>query len=180
MSLAKTMFLIPLAAFAAYAVEIPAGTEVDVRLGQTISSAKAKSGENWDGTLAANLVISGRTVAKKGAPVRGKVVNAQASGRLSGKAEIALQLTGITINGETTPVVTASVTDVGGGHAKRNTALAGGGAAAGAIIGAIAGGGRGAAIGAGAGAAAGTGGAAATGKKDVSFPVETVLTFVVR
>jgi hypothetical protein len=180
MSLQKTMLLIPLAALAAYAVEIPSGTKVEIRLGQTISSAKARSGDNWDGTLASNLVVRNRTIAKKGAPVRGKVVEAQASGRLSGKAELALQLTSITVDGASVPVVTGSVTDTGGGHAKRNGALIGGGAAAGAIIGAVAGGGRGAAIGAGAGAAAGTGGAAATGKKDITFPVETVLTFVVR
>jgi len=53
----------------------------------------------------------------------------------------------------------------------------GGGAAAGAIIGAIAGGGKGAAIGAGVGAAAGTGVAAATGKKDAKVESEAVLTW---
>ena len=54
------------------------------------------------------------------------------------------------------------------------------GLAAGAIIGGIIGGGKGAAIGAGSGGAVGAGGAAATGKKDVKFPVETVLTFIIR
>jgi len=53
----------------------------------------------------------------------------------------------------------------------------GGGSGAGAAIGAAAGGGKGAAIGAAIGAAAGTVGAAATGKKDISFPSETVLRF---
>jgi hypothetical protein len=108
------------------------------------------------------------------------VVDARGSGRLSGKADLQLQLVSIVIDEKSVPVETASVGQEGGGHGKRNGALIGGGAALGAIIGAAAGGGKGAAIGTGAGAAAGTGGAAATGKKDVAFPVETMLTFTVR
>jgi hypothetical protein len=54
----------------------------------------------------------------------------------------------------------------------------GGGAAAGAIIGAIAGGGKGAAIGAGVGAVAGTGVAAATGKQPAELESEAVVTWV--
>ena len=46
--------------------------------------------------------------------------------------------------------------------------------------GALAGGGTGALIGAGAGAAAGTGVAVLTGKKNVSIPAETLLTFALR
>jgi len=65
----------------------------------------------------------------------------------------------------------------GKSHAKSNTTKIGGGAAAGAIIGAIAGGGKGAAIGAGAGAAAGTGVAAATGKQEAVIPAEQAIPF---
>jgi len=160
----------------AQAARIPAGTNVTVRLGQTISSASAKSGDNWSGTLVEPIVVSGRTVARKGAPVVGKVVEAKASGRLSGKALIELQVT--SING--IQVISDTFSSEGGGHAGRNAKAIGGTAAAGAVIGALAGGGKGAAIGAGAGAAAGTTGAAITGKKDIRFPVETVLEFTIR
>ena len=165
-----------LAAYAVQAAEIPAGTSVSVRLGQTISSEKARSGDNWDGTVSSDVLVDGRIVARRGDPVQGKVAEAQASGRLSGTAVLKLQLT--SVNG--IPVVTDTVSEQGGGHKGRNVKAAGGTAAVGAIIGAIAGGGKGAAIGAGAGAAAGTAGAAATGKKGIKFPVETVLTFTVR
>jgi hypothetical protein len=181
MTFLKHSWMIGFAAAAiSMAAAIPAGTEVQVRLGQTIKSNKAKSGDVWAGTLASDLVVGGKTIAKRGANVRGRVVDAEASGRLSGVAQLALQLTSVTIDGKETPVLTENVTEAGGNHNKRNAALIGGGAAAGAIIGALAGGGKGAAIGAGAGGAAGTGGAAATGKKDISFPVESILTFVVR
>ncbi len=161
-------------ALVAQAQTIPSGTSVSVRLGQTISSDKARSGDTWAGTLRQDVVVDGRMVARRGDPVRGRVVDAKASGRLSGTALLALQLT--SINGA--PVTTSTVSRKGGSHKGRDAGAIGGTAAAGAIIGALAGGGKGAAIGAGAGA--GTAGAAATGKKDIRIPVETILTFRVR
>lgn len=180
MTFFKHALLAGLTSVISLAATIPAGTSIQIRLGQTIKSDKARSGDVWAGTLASDLVVNGKTLAKRGAPVHGRVVDAEASGRLSGVAKIALQLTSVTMNGSEEPVLTDNVSEAGGNHNKRNGALIGGGAAVGAIIGAIAGGGKGAAIGAGAGGAAGTGGAAATGKKDVTFPVETILTFVTR
>jgi hypothetical protein len=152
------------------------GSQIRVRLGQTISSSQAKSGDTWSGTLESNVKVNGKTVARKGDPVEGKVVTAKASGRLSGTAVLELQLT--SINGQ--PVSTETVGSQGGGHKGRDAGAIGGGAAAGAIIGALAGGGKGAAIGAGSGAAVGTAGAAATGKKDISYNVESILTFTTR
>lgn len=167
---------IALAASLVAASRLPSGTEIRVRLGQTISSDKARSGDTWNGTLASDLRVDGKTIGRKGDPVEGRVVDAKASGRLEGTAVLDMQLT--SVNG--TPVNTETVNSQGGSHKGRNTKAIGGTAAAGAIIGAIAGGGKGAAIGAGAGAGAGTAGAAAGGKKDVRYRVETVLTFVVR
>jgi hypothetical protein len=156
--------------------QIPAGTPISVRLGQTISSETARSGDRWTGTVYERVVVDGRTVAHRGDPVRGRVVNAKASGHLSGTALLELQLTSV----KGIRVTTNIVSDQGKGHKGRNAKAIGGGAAAGAVIGALAGGGAGAAIGAGAGAAVGTAGAAATGKKNVTFPVETILDFTVR
>ena len=55
--------------------------------------------------------------------------------------------------------------------------MVGGGAGGGALIGGLAGGGKGAAIGALVGAGAGTVGAALTGKRDITLPAESALSF---
>ena len=168
--------LAAMSALVAGAESIPSGTSVSVRLGQTISSDKARAGDSWAGTLSNDVVVDGRVVARRGDAVQGRVVDAKASGRLSGTALLSLQLA--SINGAT--VRTSTVSRTGGSHKGRDAGAIGGTAAAGAIIGALAGGGKGAAIGAGAGAGVGTAGAAATGKKDIRIPVETILTFRVR
>lgn len=107
--------------------EIPAGTVVSVRLGRTISSERARSGERWTGTVYHRVVVNGVTVAKRGDPVDGTVVNAKASGRLSGTALLELQLN--SVNG--IPVITSTVSSEGKKHKGRNAKAIGGGAVAG-------------------------------------------------
>jgi hypothetical protein len=92
-------------------------------------------------------------------------------------AQLALTLASIEVEGQMYDVVASSYARQGSSHAKRNTALIGGGAAGGALLGAVIGGKKGAAIGAGAGAGGGTATAYATGKQDIVLPAETRLSF---
>jgi hypothetical protein len=158
-------------------VTLPAGTVVNVRLQNSVSSATASSGQSFDAVLDEPLVVNGKTVAPRGAAVNGRVVEAKSSGRLHDSGYLRLTLSAITINGKSVPVETSSLFAKGANHNKRNAALIGGGAGAGALIGGLAGGGKGALIGGLVGAGAGTGGAYATGKKDVAFSAERRLTF---
>jgi hypothetical protein len=159
-------------------VTMKSGTTVSVRLLQTISSRSAKPGDEFDAELATPVIVDGKTVFPKSARVRGRVVSAKDSGRLQDPGFLRLSLDAIqTESGKWVNIETSSISAKGQAHTKRNLTLIGGGAGTGALIGAIAGGGKGAAIGAGVGAGAGTAGAYATGKKDVSFPAETKLTF---
>jgi hypothetical protein len=167
-------------ALAAAAQTIPAGTRLTVRVGSKISSGTAKTGDRFDANLAHALVVHGKTLAKVGAPVRGKVTSAKSSGRLHAPGELTLRLTSVRVNGRMIAISTTSYSAKGKGHTKSNVTKIGGGAAAGALIGALAGGGKGAAIGAGVGAGAGTGVAVATGKEEAVIPVEGALTFTTR
>ncbi len=153
---------------------LPAGTPVEVRLLSQIDSGQARDGDTFTATLAAPLTAQGRNLVAKDAQASGRVVKAVSSGRLKKPASLTLEL--VQVGGYN--VRTEPVTLDGKSHAGRNTALIGGGAAAGAIIGAIAGGGKGAAIGAAAGAGAGTATAYLTGKQELVLPVEMAIRFL--
>jgi hypothetical protein len=165
-------FAVALSAIA-YAATIPPGTPINVRLNSEISSGTAQVGQTFDGTLLNNVVANGRTIARSGATVRGKVTYVKQSGRLHEPGQLTLRLT--SIGGQM--VRTSGVHIEGKSHTKSNVTKIGGGAAAGAVIGALAGGGKGAAIGSVVGAGAGTGVAAATGKEEAVFPAESTVTF---
>jgi hypothetical protein len=161
----------------AAAQSIPAGTRITVRLGSQISSGSAKAGERWEGALARDLVAGGNTIAKQGDAVRGTVTFAKSSGRLHAPGKLTVRLTSVQAGGRTIPVQSSGYHVAGKDQTKSSVLKAGGGTAAGAVIGAIAGGGKGAAIGALAGGAAGTGVAAATGKREAVIPAESVIMF---
>ena len=165
-------------AMAAANVKIPAGTSVQVRITEKLSSETANVGDVFHGSLAVPVVANGRTLFPKGAIVTGEVVNVERSGRLSTPGELHLNLRTIRTGGRTYPVSVQTVVIKGESHTKSNVTKIGGGTAFGALIGAIAGGGKGAAIGAGVGAAAGTGVAAGTGRKPAEVQSEMVLAWV--
>ncbi|HXE89377.1 MAG TPA: hypothetical protein VNK82_00270 [Terriglobales bacterium] len=156
---------------------IPAGTPIAVRIIDELNSGKSKPGDTFRGTLERPIVSGSTALYPKGADVTGRVVAAKGSGRLTDPGILELELTSVSSGSKKSYITTEPFVIEGESHTKSNVTKIGGGAAAGAIIGAIAGGGKGAAIGAGVGAAAGTGVAAATGKKEASVESEAVLEF---
>jgi hypothetical protein len=156
---------------------LPEGTPIRVTVDETIASNQARSGDSFEASLAEPVVLDGKTVFPKGAKASGRVIEARESGRLQTPALLRIALRSVVVNGKTYDIETSSVSRAGSSHEKRNIEMIGGGAGVGALIGGIAGGGKGALIGAGAGAGAGTATAAVTGKKDITIPAETLLTF---
>lgn len=158
-------------------VILPEGTMISVTLDQALSSDDNNSGDGFDASVSAPIVVGGKTIVPQGARVRGLVVEAQSSGRLKTPGRLELTLTSIEVDGTRYDIDTIDARRSAKSHTKRNLIFIGGGTAAGAVIGAIVGGGVGAAVGSGIGAGGGTAVAAATGKMDVRLPAETRLSF---
>lgn len=158
-------------------VTVPAGTRVLIRMVDSVDSSKQRVGYRFTANLETNLQVDHTVVAPRGTTVYGRLVNARAAGRMSGAAELTLELTDIVINGTAYPIVTSVYEVRSQGQGGKTAGRIVGGTGLGALIGGIAGGGKGAAIGAAAGAATGTTVSAATKGKQVSVPSESLLEF---
>ncbi len=159
-------------------ITVPSGTELDVRLSDTIDTGRTSEGAAFQGTLASPLTVNGVEIAPINSSVTGRVTHVVSSGRLNRPAELSLTLTSLTLpGGQAVDITTSTWREKAASHKKRDAEMIGGGAGVGALIGALAGKGKGAAIGAAVGAGAGTAGAAITGKKEIVLGPETRLTF---
>ncbi len=156
---------------------VPAGTTIMVRMIDSVNSDTNRVGDRFRASLEENLMVGDVLVAPKGADVYGRLEGAKEAGRLAGKSELHLELTGIMINQKIQPIVTGEYAVAGKSRGANTAKKVGGGAALGAVIGAIAGGGKGAAIGAGVGAGAGTTIQVLTRGEQVRVPSETLLEF---
>ena len=158
-------------------VELRSGTVVAVRLSRALSTVRNRTGDTFQATLDEPLVVGDKEVLARGTRFTGHVTRSAASGRLEGRAVLAMTLDAFEAGGRRYPIATSVNTRVSEAHKKRNIEVIGGGTGIGALVGGLTGGGKGAAIGAAAGAAGGAGVAAATGKKDVEVPAETLFRF---
>jgi hypothetical protein len=158
-------------------VTVPAGTRILIRMADSVDSSKQKAGFRFTASLETNLQVGDVVVAPRGTPVYGRLVNAEAAGRMAGGANLTLELTDIVINGTAHPLMTSTFEVRSKGKGEKTTRRVLGGTGLGALIGGIAGGGAGAAIGAVSGAAVGTATSAATSGQQVSVPSESLLEF---
>lgn len=156
---------------------VPSGTSLQVRLEQPLSSKTSQSGQTFETSLEDDLAVEGQLVAPRGSRLIGTVVNAQASGKVKGRAQMSIRLSQIIVDADAYDISTNTLSFEAQSTAKKDAARIGIGAGAGAVIGAIAGGGKGAAIGSAIGAGAGTGVTLATSGKEVEFPVEQLFEF---
>jgi len=151
---------------------------IAVRLQQALGSKTSQEGEHFEASVAAPVMIGGKTVVPTGSTAYGRVTQAHAAGKFKGGATLAVELTDLRVNGLDYPIQSTAVAQNSKGKGKRTAAMIGGGAGGGALIGGLAGGGKGAAIGALVGAGAGTVGSAFTGgNRDISLPAESALSF---
>lgn len=153
-------------------VEIPVGTEVDVRLQNTLNSGTAQVEDRFEGTTLTDVNVDGRLAIPAGSIFRGVVSAVEPGTRTNRTSKLTVSFDQVTISGRSYPIrgtVTQAIEGEGiRGEAGRTAA----GAGVGAIIGGILGGFKGAL----AGILIGGGGTiAATEGKEVELPQGSVL-----
>lgn len=155
-------------------VTVPAGTQLLVRMVDSVDSSKNAVGSRFTASLETNIEVGGVVVAPARSTVYGRLAQAKEAGRVAGKSELQLELTEIVIGGTAYPIFSSDYQVSGKNSGGRTAKRVVGGAGLGAIIGGIAGNaGKGAAI----GALAGTTAAVVQKGEKVSVPSETLLEF---
>jgi hypothetical protein len=160
-----------------HTITLPAGTDIPVRITETLDSASTQTGDKFTGAIASDIVVDNLVVLPQGTPVTGHVDAAQDAAHFKGSSLLTISLSAINRRGDHIEVATDPYTKQGEGRGKNTAEKVGGGAAVGAILGGILGGGRGAAIGSAAGAGVGAGAQGVTRGQQVQIPSETVVRF---
>jgi hypothetical protein len=160
-----------LAADASAAVRrLPAETAIPIALETTVSSATSRPEDRVDAKVRANVLSGGKVVIPAGSQLRGHVVSVRRPGKVKGLAYLSVSFNELVANGKTYRIATRRLGVQGQPSHGRDAKIIGGGAGAGAIVGAIVDGKGGAAKGALVGAGAGTGAVLATRGKEVTLP----------
>src|SRR5258706_11183389 len=150
-------------------MEVPAGTPLEIVLETPVSSATSQVEGAVKGHVAKAVAVSGMTTIPAGSAVSGSVVEANPSGRVKGRALIALRFNRVIVANTPYTIRTARIVREAEATKGEDAKKVGIGAGAGAVIGAIAGGKKGAAIGTAVGGGAGAGTVLATKGKEVSL-----------
>jgi hypothetical protein len=161
-------------------VTVEQGTQMSVRLVDSIDSEKNQVGDTFHAALNAPLSAEGAEAIPAGTDIAGHVVDLKSASKFAGQSVVVLQLDSITANGRSYTLQTDQYQKEGSSRGKSTAEKVGGGAILGGIIGAIAGGGKGAAIGSAAGASVGGGAQAASKSQQIKLPSETVLNFTLQ
>ena len=150
-------------AFAAQQVIIPEGTVIELRMDTGLNSGTSQVNDPFKASVARSVSIDGTIAVPENGNVTGRVTSVQPAQSNSRSGVIGVEFTQLSINGRTY-VIEGMLTSLraderkqiidqesqvtGKSSTSRNILFIGGGAGAGAAIGAIAGGGKGAGIGA--------------------------------
>ena len=154
------------------ALEVPTGTEIDVRLQNSLNSGTAQVEDRFEATTLADLNVNGRVAIPAGAIMRGVVTAVEPATRTNRTGKMTVSFDQVTINGRAYPMrgtVTQAIESEG---IRGEVGRAGAGAGVGAVIGGLLGGVKGAVLGA---VIGGGGTIAATEGKQVDIPQGTTL-----
>ncbi len=153
-------------------LEIPVGTEMDVRLTDSLDSGTAMVEDRFEGTTVVDVHVGGRLAIPAGSVVRGVVTAVDPATRTNRTARMTVSFDQVTVNGQAHPIRGTVTEAIQGSGIKGEAGRLGVGAGAGAVIGGLLGGVKGALMGV---AIGGAGTLAATEGKEVRVPQGSVL-----
>jgi hypothetical protein len=150
-------------------VILEAGTSLPIVLRATVSTKTAQAEDRVLAELAEDVTAGGRVVLHAGSEVRGHVVEVQRPGRTKGRAHLVISFDSVREGGKNYAIQTSRIDMAGASTKGKDAKIAGGAAAAGAIIGGIADGGSGAVKGGLIGGAAGGAAVLATRGEEIEL-----------
>ena len=153
-------------------MEIPVGTEIDVRLQNALNSGTNQVEDRFEATTLVDVGVNSRVVIPAGSLMRGVITQVEPATRTNRTARMTVSFDQVTVNDQAYAIRGTVTQAIEGEGIRGETARIGTGAGVGAIIGGILGGFKGAL----AGILIGGGGTvAATEGKDVELMPGTVL-----
>jgi len=166
------------AAVVAREVTIQAGTPLSIILETPVNSTTSRVEEHVNAHLARAVVVNGATVVPEGSRVGGVVTDATRSGKVKGRAHIAVRFDSLTPSGtdDRYTIHTSAVGRTAQSTKGKDALEIGAPAAGGALIGALVGGRKGALVGGAVGGGAGTAVVLSTRGKEVKLPKGAALT----
>jgi hypothetical protein len=154
------------------ATAVPAGTEIDVRLQDSLNSGTAQVEDRFEATTLADVNVNGRVLIPTGSVMRGVVTAVEPATRTNRTARLTVSFDQVSIGGRAYPMRGTVTQAIEGEGIRGEAGRVGAGAGVGAIIGGILGGVKGAL----AGLVIGGGGTiAATEGREVELPQGAVL-----
>jgi hypothetical protein len=163
-------------------VTIPAGTILPIVLDTSVGSDTSHVEQGVSAHLSRAVSVGGKPVLPQGSRISGVVTDATRSGKVKGRAHVAMRFNSLTPRGEEHryEISTSAVGRTAPATKKQDAMKIGAPAAGGAIIGALVGGKKGALIGTAAGGGAGTAVVLSTRGKEVHLPRGAALTLRLR
>ena len=159
-------------------ITVPEGATLPLVLETSLSSATSSSGDRVVARLAEDVMVGEKVVVPAGTEVRGLVTAAVPSGKVKGLARLAFDFDTLVLKGKEHSIGSKAIDITAANTHKKDAAIIGIGAGAGAIVGGIADGKKGAGIGALIGGATGTGAVLATSGKEVELSAGSRVTVV--
>ena len=154
---------------------VPAGTTLTLALDTPLASNTSQREDRVRAGIRSDVSVDGIIVIPAGSEMTGEVTDAEASGKVEGRARLAFDFRSLTARDVTYDITTSRVVYEAQGTKQADATKIGIGAAAGAIIGGLAGGKKGAAVGTAVGGGAGTAVVLSTAGDEVTLPSGTMV-----